>query len=284
MNMEKNDDKSDLIKVLAVSSRWPTRTWSSLLERARYQAEKLATLEAGSHGKLTILRSAGDLKSFLQRRKSDPTLVAGFLGIEGAHALEGSLANVDVLYDAGVRMIAPTHFFDNEWGGSAHGVAKTGLTPLGRKLVEKLEQKKILVDLAHASPQTFTDVLAMTKRKVVVSHTGVQGTCRGTRNLSDEQLRAVAKNGGLIGIGFWDIATCGQDAASIAKAIAHAVAVAGVDHVALGSDFDGSVTTPFDAADLVYLTDALLNAGFSEDTIRKVMGENALKLLAESLP
>ncbi len=284
MNMERNDDQSDLIKILAIASRWPTRTWSSLLERALYQAEKLEQLEVASRGKLTILRSGSDVKSFLERRKIDPTLVAGFLGIEGAHALQHELSNVDRLYDAGVRMIAPTHFFDNEWGGSAHGIDKAGLTPLGKQLIAKLEAKRMIVDLAHASPRTFADVLAIAKRKVVVSHTGVQGTCRGPRNLSDDQLRAVARNGGLVGIGYWGTAVCGEDPAAIGRAIAHAVAVAGPDHVALGSDFDGSVTTPFDASGLVYVTDALLNAGFGEDTIRKVMGENALKLLAELLP
>jgi microsomal dipeptidase-like Zn-dependent dipeptidase len=181
-------------------------------------------------------------------------------------------------------MMAPTHFFDNEWGGSAHGVGKGGLTERGRELVRRMESKRMLVDLAHASPATFDEVIAVASRPVVVSHTGVKGTCESVRNLSDEQLRRVAATGGVVGIGFWDTATCGSDAASIARAIRHAASVVGARHVALGSDFDGTVTTPFDATGVVQITDALLAAGFGEDDIRLIMGGNVLRLLSETLP
>ena len=98
---------------------------------------------------------------------------------------------------------------------------------------------------------------------------GVKGTCDNRRNLSDEQLRAIAANGGLIGIGFWETAVCGKDAAAIAKAVKYAAGLIGVDHVALGSDFDGAVPVPFDATGLVKLTEALLAAGFTpQDTPR----------------
>jgi len=210
--------------------------------------------------------------------------VAGLLGLEGAHALEGDVANVDALYDAGFRMLAPTHFFDTEFGGSAHGVRKGGLTEKGRELVRRLEAKRMLLDLAHASHASIDDALAIATRPVVVSHTGVRGTCDNARNLSDAQLRAIAATGGVIGIGFWDTAVCGGDARAIARAIAYAVRVAGAGHVALGSDFDGAVTTPFDASGLALLTDALLREGLSEADVRAVMGENTLALLARTLP
>src|SRR5260221_11166058 len=135
---------------------------------------------------------------------------------------------------AGYRVVCLTHFFDNELGGSAHGVAKGGLTPFGREAVRRLEQRRILVDLAHASPRTIEDVLAMATRPVVVSHTGVRGTCDNTRNLSDEQLRGVAHTGGVGGIGYWETAACGTDARAIARAIRYAVQIAGVEHVAPG--------------------------------------------------
>ena len=112
----------------------------------------------------------------------------------------------------------------------------------------------------------------------------MRATCDSIRNLSDEQLRAIAGTGGLVGIGFWPAAVCGEDPASIARAIAHAVSVVGARHVALGSDFDGAVSAPFDAAGLARLTDALLEADLAEPAIRKVMGESALRLLADSLP
>jgi microsomal dipeptidase-like Zn-dependent dipeptidase len=127
-------------------------------------------------------------------------------------------------------------------------------------------------------------VLALATRPVIVSHTGVKGTCNNTRNLSDDQLRGVARSGGLIGIGYWDTAVCGDDARAIARAIHYAVGIAGADHVALGSDFDGAVTTPFDTTGLVLLTDALLQEGLSEADIAKIMGGNAFALLAKLLP
>ena len=142
----------------------------------------------------------------------------------------------------------------------------------------------MLLDLAHASAATIEDACAAATRPVVVSHTGVRATCDNNRNLSDEQLRKVAATGGVIGIGFWDTATCGGDARAVARAIRHAADVVGVEHVALGSDFDGTVTEPFDATGVVQITDALLEAGFTEDEVRAVMGGNVFRLLASALP
>jgi microsomal dipeptidase-like Zn-dependent dipeptidase len=181
-------------------------------------------------------------------------------------------------------MVAPVHFFDTVFGGSAHGVGKGGLTPAGRALVAGLEQRSMLLDLAHASEQTIDDALAVARRPVVVSHTGVKGTCDNARNLSDAHLRGVARTGGVIGIGFWDTAVCGRDAKSIARAIRHAVAIAGVDHVALGSDFDGAVATPFDATGMASLTDALLAEGFGDADVARIMGGNAVRVLQSALP
>ena len=142
----------------------------------------------------------------------------------------------------------------------------------------------MMIDLAHSSPATLRDVTAMAKRPVIVSHTGVKGTCNNPRNLSDDELRAVARTGGVIGIGLWDTATCGRDAGAMARAIRYAVSVVGAEHVALGSDFDGSVTAPFDASGWVLLTDAPLHEGLSEQEIRLIMGENAVRVLLQGLP
>ena len=142
----------------------------------------------------------------------------------------------------------------------------------------------MLVDLAHASARTVEDVLAMATRPVVVSHTGVRATCDNSRNLSDDQLRRIAATGGLVGIGYWETAVCGPDARAIARAIVHAVAVAGADHVGLGSDFDGAVSVPFDTTGLPLVVDGLLEAGLQPDEIAQVMGGNVVRLLAASLP
>ena len=284
MNIESNDGSTDNITLLAVAERWPVASWGSLKERALYQARKLHDVAAQSNGKLVIVKSSADLAAYLERRKGEPEITAGFLGIEGAHALEGDVNNVDLLFDAGFRMMAPTHFFDTEMGGSAHGVAKGGLTDKGREMVRRMEARRMIVDLAHASPQTIEDVLAMATRPVVVSHSGVKGTCDNTRNLSDEQLKAIAGTGGVIGIGYWDTATCGRDAGAIARAVRYAADLVGVRHVGLGSDYDGAITAPFDTTGLVLITEALLDEGFSRPEIEMIMGGNVIRLLKENLP
>ena len=284
MNIERNDDSSDNITLLAIAERWPVATWNSLTQRALYQARKLHDVEARSAGKFTIIKTSADLSSYLERRTREPGITAAFLGIEGAHALDGKLENVDALFDAGFRMMAPTHFFDNDIGGSAHGVEKGGLTEKGREMVRRMEARKMTVDLAHASAKTIDDVLAMATRPVVVSHTGVRGTCDNQRNLSDEQLKSVARTGGVIGIGYWDTAVCGTDAKAIAKAIRYTANLVGVEHVGLGSDYDGAVVEPFDTTGLVEITDALIGEGFSDDEIKKIMGWNAINLFILNLP
>jgi membrane dipeptidase len=284
MNIDSNSGDTDNITLLALAERWPITSWINLTERALYQARRLQEASARSNGKLVILRTGQDVTNFIERRKQDTEIVGGFLGLEGAHALEGDLNNLDRLYDAGFRMIGLAHFFDNEMAGSAHGVDKYGLTDKGRELVWRMEEKRVLIDLAHASPETIDNVLRIAAQPVIVSHTGVKGTCDNRRNLSDDQLKAIANTGGIVGIGFWDTAVCGRDAAAIAKAIRHAANIMGADHVALGSDYDGAVEAPFDATGIVQVTDALLREGFNEDEIRKIMGENVIRTLQLYLP
>ena len=179
-------------------------------------------------------------------------------------------------------MMSPTHFTDTEVGGSASGERKGGLTELGRSWVRAMEAKSMLIDLAHASPATIRDVTSIATKPVIVSHTGVKGTCNN-RNLSDDELRAVARTGGLIGIGYWETAVCGRDAQAIARAIQYTTGVVGVDHVALGSDFDGATTMPFDVTGIPLITDALRRAGFSDQAIGQIMGRNVARLLSQTL-
>lgn len=284
MNIERNGSDTDNITALVVAQGLPPATWNSLLARATYQADELRQQAGKSHGKLRVIGSRAQLRSFIAAREKDPSLLAGWLTLEGAHALEGKLDNLDTLYRAGFRMAAPTHFFDTELSGSQHGMKKGGLTPLGKQWLRAMEQRKMIVDLAHASPATIDDVLSMAKRPVMVSHTGVRGTCANGRNLSDAQLKRIAAQGGLVGIGFWNTAVCGKDVAAIARAIKYTVKLIGAEHVAYGSDFDGAVTTAIDAAGLPRLTQALLDAGLSEAQIRRVAGENVRDFLLKNLP
>jgi membrane dipeptidase len=283
-NIESTDSTTDNITMLAIAERWPIAAWSSLKERALYQAKRLHDAAARSGGRLVVIKTADDLTRYLERRKSEQSITAGFLGIEGAHALDQDLANIDALFDAGFRMMAPTHFFDNDLAGSAHGVEKGGLTEKGREMIRRMEEKRMIVDLAHASAKTIEDVLAIATRPVVVSHTGVKATCDNARNLSDEQIRGIARTGGIIGIGYWDTAVCGEDAGAIARAIRHTVNLVGVEHVALGSDYDGAIPAPFDTTGVVQITDALIREGFSESDIEKIMGGNVIRLLIATLP
>lgn len=283
LNIESNSDSTDNIFLLALAQRQPLENLTSLTKRALWQARRLHEYAAASGGTLTVIENKRDLAAFVERRKTQK-MVGGWLGIEGAHALDNKLENLDALYNAGFRMISPTHFFDNDLAGSAHGIEKYGLTDKGRELVRRMESRRMLVDIAHASPRAIDDVLAMATRPVVVSHTGVKGTCDNNRNLSDEQLRRVAATGGVIGIGFWDTAVCGEDARSVARAIKYATGIAGVEHVALGSDFDGSVKVPFDTSGEALITEAFIAEGLSDADIALLMGGNVLRLLSESLP
>jgi membrane dipeptidase len=283
LNIERNEDTTDLVPYIGILQGWPRKTLGSPKEVALYQAGRLQKFVDQSNGGLVLLRTRGDLAKFLKQRQAGSHVVAAFLGTEGSQPLEGNIENLDALFNAGFRMMAPAHFTDTAVGGSAAGVNKGGLTPLGREWVKQMEARGMLIDVAHSSADTLRDVTSMATRPVVVSHTGVKGVCNNNRNLSDEQLRAVAATGGVIGVGFWDVA-CGTDAKAIANEIRYTIGVVGAEHVGLGSDFDGAVTEPFDSSGLALITEALLQAGVSEHDIRLVMGENVARVLGQVLP
>ena len=142
----------------------------------------------------------------------------------------------------------------------------------------------MIMDLAHASSATIDDVLSIAARPVVASHTGVRSAVPSVRNLPDDQVRGIATTGGLVGIGFWPVACGGDDVTAIARSIVAAIGLAGVEHVGIGSDFDGAVPTPFDATGMPLLTEALLVEGLSESDIAAVMGGNAVRVLRAGLP
>jgi len=286
-NYDSNDADSDNITPLVIAQLQPVRTWGSLLNRSLWHATRLRRAAAQSNGQLLLIRSAADLDSLLRAREADaiafhdkrPAQVGALLSIEGLNGLEGSLSNLDRLYRSGFRMAGLTHFYDNEVAGSMHGRAKGGLTPFGRQVVARMEDKGMIVDVAHLSHAGIADVLSVARRPVVSSHGGVQATCRVNRNLTDDEVRGIARTGGVIGIGYWAGAVCSTDPAAIAKAIVHVRDIAGIDHVALGSDFDGAVTTGFDTAWVGLVAEALAQAGLGQDAVDKVMGGNALRVL-----
>ncbi len=283
-DLHSNDGETDAIALLAPASRWPRATWTSPLERALFLAGRLDALVSSSGGRVYPVLSRADLQTLIARRAAGERVVGAVLAVEGAHAIEGRLQNVDRLFEAGVRMMSPSHFFDTRVGGSAHGARKHGLTRLGREVIARMETIGMAVDLAHASPATIHEVAAMSTRPLVASHTGVRGTCDHIRNLDDEAVDAIAHSGGVIGIGYWETAICGRDIASIVRAIRYVADRVGHRHVALGSDFDGAVTVPFDTTGVPQLHAALLADGFSREQAADIMGRNALRVLHETLP
>ena len=278
-NYDSNPGDTDALTPLTVAQLQPPRTWGSLLQRSLWHAEKLARAAEGSGGRLRVIRTPAELDRLLADRARGNKVVGGMLSIEGLQDLEGRLGNLDTLYAAGFRMAGLAHFFDNDVAGSMHGVKKGGLTPLGLQVVRRMEKLGMIVDLAHSSHQSVAEVLRMARRPVVSSHGGVQATCKVNRNLTDEEIRGIARTGGVIGIGYWDAAICSTAPEAIARAIQHVRDLVGIDHVGLGSDFDGAVTTSFDTAQLAAVTQALVDRGFAQDEIRKVMGGNVLRLI-----
>lgn len=278
-NYAANSDETDNITLLAIGQLQPVRTWGSLLERSLFHADKLRAAEAGSAGALRVIDSPAALDGLLADRRRGVRVTGALLSIEGLHNLEGRLENIDRLHAAGFRMAGLAHFFDNEVAGSMHGIAKGGLTPLGRQVVRQMEARGMIVDIAHASHPAVAEVLAMARRPVVSSHGGVQAVCRENRNLTDAEIRGVARTGGVVGIGYWDGAVCSVDISAIVRSILHVRDLVGIDHVGLGSDFDGAVTTGFDTGELVLITQGLMDAGLTEGDIAKVMGGNVLRVL-----
>ena len=283
-NYDANGDDTDNITLLTIAQGQPVRTWGSLVERSLWHSTKLDRFAARSGGHLRTIRTKADLATLLADRTAGKQVMGALLSVEGLQDIEGKRANLDRLYDAGFRMAGLTHFFDNEVAGSMHGLKKGGLTPFGIEIVRAMEAKGMVVDIAHCSHQCVAEVLKMAKHPVVSSHGGVQATCKVNRNLTDGEVRGVAATGGVVGIGYWDAAVCDTSPEGIVRAIAHVRTLVGIDHVGLGSDYDGAIAARFDTARLDAITQALIDAGFSDADIAKVMGGNVLRVLGAVLP
>lgn len=279
-----NDPYSlDMEYFMAVLGGWPISSWFSLKYRALYLAGKLADISRQSGGKLVIIKSAHDLRALAQRKKTNPNITGGLLAIEGLHALEGNISTVDVFYKAGYRMMSPTWRFDNAVGGSSEGKKKGGLTAFGKNVIRATQRRHIIIDLAHASSQTIDDVLAITTGPVVVSHTGVRGLVDNDRNISDESVKKIAARGGVIGVGYWDVAVGAPDVKSIAQTMRYLRDMVGAEHIGLGSDFDGAITAPFDASGVALITEELMRQGFTDSEIQQIMGGNIVRVFTEVL-
>lgn len=282
-NYDSNSAETDNITMLAIAQLQPIRTWNSLLERQLWHATKLDRAVTASDGAMVAISTPSHVDGLALARSKSDKMIGVMFSAEGLQTLEGKRENLDKLYDAGMRMAGLVHFFDNELAGSMHGEEKGGLTDFGRQIVRDMEEKGMIVDIAHSSRDTVADVLKMARRPVVSSHGGVQAVCDVNRNLTDAEVKGIAATGGVIGLGYWDGAMCDTDPKTVAKAVKHVRDLVGIEYAALGSDFDGATTTRFDTSGIVHVAQALIDAGFTEVEIRAVMGGNALRVLKQGL-
>ena len=215
--------------------------------------------------------------------------IALLCGIENGQALEGDPGNVARFRSLGARYLTLTWMNSNELGDAAGAdPASGGLSPLGRDVVAEMERCGMLVDLAHAAPRTFSDVLAIARRPVVVSHAATEARGPHPRNVTDDQIRAVAATGGIVGVAFYpaylDPASgrCGRDA--IVEHLLRILEVAGSEHAALGSDLDGIPRLPegFRGAQDFGLVAADLEArGVTGEELARILGGNWLRMLGD---
>jgi microsomal dipeptidase-like Zn-dependent dipeptidase len=269
----------------AMVNGWPVRTWGSNYERGRFFLQHVQRVVAEHRDRMFFVRDREDLDRLRRAYAARPPHPLGILlAVEGIHILDGDLSRLPALIDSGVRMISLTHDFDNEAAGSNTGAGHPGLTEFGRQALRIMEQRGVLVDLAHSSEATISDVLRMTGKPVVFSHTGVKATCNKHRNISDDAIRGLGANGGVIGVAFFTSALCGTDVGAIVSVMRHIRDLIGTEHIALGSDYDGMVRVVFDVGGLPLLTEALLKNGFTPDEVRAIMGENYLRVLGQVLP
>ncbi len=284
INYDRNTGETDQIALLSFAQLQPPSNWFSIKARALQQCKRLHNYAEKSNGILRVITSQQQLQQFITDRANNHSLCSGMLGLEGAHCLENDINNLDAFYQAGVRYISLTHFFDNEWGASAHGVSKGGITEKGKALLKAMEQKHIIIDIAHAAPNLIDDIFANTSGPIILSHGGTKGTCDNVRNLSDAQITEIGKRNGLVGIGMWEKAVCGTDAMATAKAIKYVADKIGVDKVAMGSDFDGATTCSYDINGFKEVVNDLLKLGFTRPEIEKRMGGNVLSFMGRNLP
>ena len=274
---------------------------------------------------IELALSAADVERIVAGHK-----IAAVLTIEGGHQIADDLAVLRMYQRIGIRSMTLTHFRNNNWGDSSTDKAQhNGLTEFGKEVVREMNRIGMIVDISHVSDKTFFDALAVTTKPVIASHSSCRALSSLPRNMTDDMLRALAKNGGVIGINFGggflsqkeadvtlrDINRIGASEPNltgkelddyttkmhihnnwahpkpttarlddVVAHIDHVVKIAGIDHVGIGSDFDGIAEVPIgleDESKMPHLTAALLKKGYSEADIKKIMGGNTLRVMRE---
>ncbi len=264
----------------ASASTVPKRVSERLLSLL---AEASSLISSGSSF-VALARSHSDFEANLSESKT--SLV---LAIEGAHCLAPGEASIDLCHDIGVRLITLC-WNNSNWLATSAAQADTfshGLTPLGRAAVKRMSQQGIIADVSHASERTFWDVAGVCDRPFIASHSCARALQDHARNLDDEQIRAIAYANGVVGVNFCPAFLRSSPGASIDDVIAHIeyiLSLVGDNHVCFGSDFDGIPMGPEgleNVSKLPSLVDRLLERGHTEATVRKIAGENLLRVFRE---
>jgi membrane dipeptidase len=278
---------------------------------------------------LVLATTADEVRAAKKQNK-----IAALMGVEGGHMIDNDLAVLRSYAVLGVRYMTLTHMGNTDWADSSTDTpAHNGLTDFGKQVVLEMNRLGVMVDISHVSDKTFYDAIATSKAPVIASHSSARALTETPRNMTDDMMRALAKNGGVIQINYHvgflsqefrdfekahpeaekeindevkkrcgdneacslvmgdqvvrDLMQAGKlpkvDWTKIIDHIDHAVKIAGIDHVGLGSDFDGAVM-PIGMQDVTHLpqiTGALLQQGYSESEIRKILGENTLRVMSE---
>jgi membrane dipeptidase len=272
---------------------------------------------------IELATGAADIERIVKSKK-----IAAFLAIEGGHQIDDDLAVLRMYYRMGIRAMTLTHFKNNNWADSSTDKpAHNGLTPFGKDVVREMNRLG-MVDVSHVSDKTFFDAIAVSTKPVILSHSSSRAISDIPRNVTDDMLRALAKNGGVIGINFGEGFISQKDVAALHAAINnnssapdltgkplddyaneefrkdlkamktglanvsdvvdhvdHIVKVAGIDHVGIGSDFDGITSPPEGLADISKMPNlvaALLKRGYSETDVKKILGGNYLRVIREA--
>ncbi|WP_313190834.1 dipeptidase [Sphingobacterium sp.] len=314
------------VQVFAVWS--DDKKWNkNAYKHANDQIDALEKLIANNPDKIELAKSSTDIERINKEGK-----IVALIGIEGGNMIEERLDYLEALYDRGARYLTLTWNYNLPWVTAAAMEVKTkdkkgkGLTEHGKEIIRKMNDLGMMVDLSHAGEQTFYDVLSITSKPVLVSHSNAAALTPHYRNLKDAQLEALRKNGGVVGVNFYSefldsnypkrvkklyYKTHKRDSTNkeisvgkmygalspklkheanapfenVLEHIDHLVAKAGIDHVAIGSDFDGIESPPQqleDVSKFPVLTKALLERGYSKDDVAKIMGLNFLRVLKEN--
>lgn len=304
---------------------WPDQA----TQRAQQMLDSLLENFARHPDKIELARTVTEARRITGQGKA-----AAFLGLEGGHAIEDDKRNLKMFYDKGVRYMTLTWWHNTNWAdGSGDKPKWNGLNDLGREIVREMNSLGMVIDVSHASEKTFWDVLEVTTKPIIASHSNTRAIADHHRNLSDEQLRALKANGGVVGINFvpgfldpkaveassklhqalkpeleaikkkykkdpqksrkerwalWRKRSKELPRVSLDRVIDHidhVVKIAGIDHVGLGSDFDGFSSGPVgleDCTDLPLITEKLLERGYSQLDVKKILGENLLRVFEDN--